>query len=73
MMAEQQKNEAQEARPGGSTGQQQEASTTIKIDGDGDQGGREAKDENKDTSFKYYLVSDLRVWLLAGFGVLIKC
>lgn len=64
MMAEQ-KNEVQEARPGdstcGSASQQQETSMAVKVDGDGDKGGKDAKDESKDTSFKYYLVS-LRVF-----------
>ncbi|WAO87154.1 Hypothetical protein NCS54_00445400 [Fusarium falciforme] len=59
MMAEQQKNEVQEARPGdstcGSTGQQQETSMAVKADGDGDKGVKDTKDQNKDTSFKYYL------------------
>ena len=61
MMAEQQKNEVQEVRPGdstsGSTSQQQETSMAVKVDGDGDKGVKDTKDENKDTSFKYYLVS----------------
>ena len=58
VMIAEQKNEAQ---PGdstcGSASQQQETSIAVKVDGEGDKGEKDAKDENKDTSFKYYLVS----------------
>ncbi|EEU35319.1 uncharacterized protein NECHADRAFT_36975 [Fusarium vanettenii 77-13-4] len=67
-MAEQ-KNEA---RPGdstcGSTSQQQETIIAVKVDGEGDKGGKYAQDENKDTSFKYYLriftYNDRLGWIL---------
>lgn len=64
MMAEQQKNEEAQLgdSPCGSASQQQETSVAVKVDGD--KGGGDAKDENKDTSFKYYLVSLCVSWQL---------